>query len=127
MPKTNYYSEGKYRCNHPESDFEQTSTNPIELKRENFVEYTHRNETANYRYNVWDGNNNVTPTSSFSDFKGYANSGTYKGYSENKPNSFKGKKNSSVVGVVIFIFLVYFLPIVFSIIGAIVSMLNEFM
>ena len=41
MSDNKYYSEGKYRCNHPESDFEKTSTNPIEMKKENFVEYTH--------------------------------------------------------------------------------------
>lgn len=53
MSNDKYYAEDKYRCNHPESDFEKTSTNPIEMKQENFIEYTRRNETANYRYDVW--------------------------------------------------------------------------
>lgn len=53
----NYHSEGKYRCNHPESDFTGESTNPIQMRGEHFVEYTHRNETENLQYDVWEQSN----------------------------------------------------------------------
>lgn len=122
MADNNYYSEGKYRCNHPESDFEKTSTNPIEMKKEKFVEYTHRNETANYRYDVWTGSENATIT----DKDYYSNFGTTqnyaKTYSINKTTN--DRKNPSLSIVFIFI-LIYILPIIFSVIGAIFSAISD--
>ena len=47
------FVEDKYRCNHPESDFKDQDEGPIKMKKSRHVEYTHRNETANLRYDVW--------------------------------------------------------------------------
>lgn len=46
----------KYNCNHPQSAFgEETSSNPIEMKKENFIEYTRRNEKDTYKDDYWAG------------------------------------------------------------------------
>lgn len=131
MSNNNYYSEGKYRCNHPESDFEKTSTNPIEMKKENFVEYTHRNETANYRYDVWNGSDSVSTsnygnTSYLKTPSGY-NNNTYTNDRYNRSYSTNSNRNkkSSPKGVIIFIILIYFLPVLFSIIGTIFSAIAD--
>lgn len=129
------YVEDKYRCNHPESDFVSNSKGPIEIKQDrNFVEYTHRNETANYRYDVWKRPstsatfnnstvsnstvNNPTVNNSTNSYSTY-NKSTYSntnttGTSYNRSSSQK-KSNGSIIWILIIIYVV--LPIVFSIFG----------
>lgn len=118
MDNSNYYSEGKYSCNHPESDFKVSSTNPIEMKRENFVEYTHRNETANYRYDVWSGSENASRTERDYHSIPRTTQNYTKTYSTSQSRN--NKKSSSLSIVFIFI-LIYILPVIFSVIGAIIS------
>jgi len=103
------YVEGKYSCNHPESDFANNSDGPIEMKRENFTEYTHRNETANMQYDVWGNSNNTVRL--------YKNDGEYssnpqynKGYSSNNI-----KKSSNGLSVFIIILLIYGLPMLLGV------------
>ena len=88
----NYYSEGKYRCNHPESDFTGESTNPIQMRGENFVEYTHRNETENLQYDVWEQSNR----------NAYLNSNMYNTV---KRNSKLERTEKTVITIVLFIMI----------------------
>lgn len=133
MVDNEYYSEGKYRCNHPESDFKVSSTNPIEIKRDKFVEYTHRNETANYRYDVWNRNEGSSNTSSLNlTSKDFDNIQDYNAYVRIKSNSARqirnnnsSNKKGSPAGVIIFIILIYFLPFLFSILGAILDIVAD--
>ena len=139
MSYDKYYSEGKYKCNHPESDFAQTTTNPIEMKKEHFVEYTRRNETANYRYDVWNESENISKTQIDPlitlDRDDFENIEDYYAYVKIKANSANlnnpkntttssNKKSSSLSLVFIFI-LIYILPIIFSVIGTILEMIFD--
>ena len=128
MAYNKYYSEGKYKCNHPESDFEKTSTNPIEMKKENFVEYTHRNETANYRYDVWSGSDNIS-TKYFNDKK-VTTLNNYSEYIQKNPYNYNNttnsrKNNPATKWIILFIALIYLFPailsIIFSILGEIID------
>lgn len=114
MPYSKYV-EGKYACNHPESDFARNSEGPIEMKKENFVEYTHRNETANLQYDVW-GNSNSTA-------RLYKNDGSYKNgyYNMGNLKRTNDSKKGSGLPVAILIILIYVLPIIFSIIAEILE------
>lgn len=112
----NRYAEGKYSCNHPESDFVDNSTDPIEMKRENFTEYTKRNETSNIQYDVWSGSNNTARL--------YRNNGEYSSrtqYSGNSQNS--TKKSSGGLTVFIIIFIIYGLPML---LGLLFQILEDF-
>lgn len=123
MNMSGNYVEDKYRCNHPESDFVSNSKGPIEIIQDkNFVDYTRRNETTNYRYDVWNKPstsatvNNPTVNNSTNSYSTY-NKSTYSntnttGTSYNR-NSSKKNSNRSVIWILIIIYIV--LPIVFSI------------
>ena len=136
MANDDYFSEGKYRCNHPESDFEDNSKGPIEMKKENFVEYTHRNETANYRYDIWNDKNREISKKFYSDSysetkvfpqNNMTNSYSGSSYSRNSysGNSYFGnsynkktiKKSSNVALIILIIF--WGIPFIFEILGAI--------
>lgn len=103
--KDDYYSEGDYRCNHPESDFEDNSEGPIQLKREGFVEYTHRNEVSNQRYDVWNRS-------------GYSNTSKTNAYSTSNTTK------SSIVPTLV-VLAIIFLPFIFSILGTIIEVIND--
>ena len=110
------YVEDKYRCNHPESDFVSNSKGPIEIVQDkNFVEYTRRNETANYRYDVW----NRPSTSATFNKSTYSNTNTT-GTSYNRSSS-KKKSNGSIIWILIIIYVV--LPFIFSKLGEIFDMI----
>lgn len=118
------YIEDKYRCNHPESDFVSNSKGPIEIIGEkNFVEYTRRNETSNYQYDVWNRPSSSAITSEYGvDSYQNATRTTTNRYStvRNPYNkTTKKKNNSSVLWIILFIY--FGLPIIFSIFGAILD------
>jgi len=122
-----YYSEGKYKCNHPESDFKNTSTNPIEMKPESFIEYTHRNETANYRYDVWNNSSNVSTNKLYGNQSenNMASREVYNRYSTpnyRNVNNTTGKKKNNF-SILIFIILIYFLPAIFVFITTILGLI----
>lgn len=122
MAYKGYNVEGKYQCNHPEEDFKNNKKGPIEMKRDNFVEYTHRNEVENLQYDVWN------QPQEYKNQQNYSAQNSYQ--SINRPTYGKkyqqaSKKNSNDVGVIIFLFLFFGLPIIFSILEAIVGILNS--
>lgn len=134
MNMSGNYVEDKYRCNHPESDFVSNSKGPIEIVQDkNFVEYTRRNETANYRYDVWNRpstsatfNSNSTSTNPYSSYTKptYSNinttgtTGNYSSSNSYNKNTTK-KSNGSIVWIILFIY--FGIPIIFSILGAILD------
>ena len=104
----NKYVEGKYSCNHPESDFANNSDGPIEMKKENFTEYTHRNETSNMQYDVWSGANNTTKFNiNNDDYNGKTN------YSNGYSNK-STKKSNTGLSVFVILFIIYGLPMLLS-------------
>lgn len=132
MDRKDYYAEGKYRCNHPESDFENTSTNPIEMKKENFTEYTHRNETSNMQYDVWGNSNNTTSLNNI-DLSKYQSVNSSNMYAQNRTtnsysakNLYNTKKKSNGLGVFGIILFIYIgIPFIFGIISVVLSMLDD--
>lgn len=136
-----YYNKLKYRCNHPESDFTQ-NTNPIEMKKEDFVEYTKRNEVNKSENNTWgqtsiyvnnskytSPNSSVTrsttnnynrtnySTSNYATRQNTINQTyTTQNYNQYKTNS---SKKSSLSGLWIILFIWFGLPIIFSILSVI--------
>lgn len=131
MASDDYFSEGEYRCNHPESDFENDSGGPIEMKKERgFVEYTHRNENSNQRYDVWTGSanynryqNNVNSNYNRYQSSAYTNS-LYSGTNYNTQRYNKPKKNGDLIVAFVVIFLFFGLPMLLSFIGAIAEALD---
>jgi len=126
MANKSYYVEDKYRCNHPESDFESNSKGPIEIKQDrNFVEYTHRNETVNYQYDVWERVSR-SATANNSDINSYLNSNTARTTdyyaSRNSYNKNTSKKsNLNIIWILLFIYIG--LPILFSIFSLLFTVL----
>ena len=130
-----YFAEGKYRCNHPESDFiVKKSSGPIEIKREKgFIEYTHRNETANYQYDVWNKPSTSARINTETSYSGINTTNSY--YSRQKSSASDDSeyrrilmeaqnrqgtnKKGSLTGLWIFLGLFYGLPIIFSILASI--------
>ena len=104
----NKYVEGKYSCNHPESDFVDNSTEPIEMKKENFTEYTHRNETSNMQYDVWSGANNTTRLNRNDGY--YDEKTNYNNGYSNKST----KKSNTGLSVFVILFIIYGLPMLLS-------------
>lgn len=101
MSNNNNKIQLKYKCNHPESDFIDNSKGPIEMKKENFIEYTRRNETSNYQNETWNSS-----TSYSSNKTNYSNNKHYNSYSTNN------KKSSG--GIFWIIILIWFLPGILS-------------
>lgn len=99
------YVEGKYSCNHPESDFVTNSEGPIEMKKDNFVEYTHRNESTNLQYDVW-GNSDSTAR-------------LYKDAEKYSPKSSTNKKANGSLSAVIILILIYGIPVLLGILAEI--------
>ena len=117
------FVEDKYRCNHPESDFKDQDEGPIKMKKSRHVEYTHRNETANLRYDVWgasekkpskkpyfnfnNSSNNGKPylnsNSSLNNGKSYFNSNSNKGL--NVVNIIKSSPSLMIVIIILFIYV----------------------
>lgn len=120
MSYKGYYVEGKYRCNHPESDFVNNSNGPIEMKKEDFVEYTHRNETYNVQYDVWSNRNNSTSLNSkYSNNN--ANSASY-----SSRTSYNTSKSTKKPGTVVWFILIFWvLPIILSFFSAIIEIIEE--
>lgn len=142
------FVEDKYRCNHPESDFKDQDESPIKMKKSKHVEYTHRNETANLRYDVWgasekkqskkpyfnfnNSSNNGKPyfdfNSSSNDGKSYLNSNisSNNGKSYFNSNSNKGlnvvniiKSSPSLMIVIIILFIYVGIPLITTLFGII--------
>lgn len=117
-----YSYTGKYQCNHPESDFTNNSTGPIEMKKDNFVEYTHRNEkerleqmrkdsltSINYASNKFESNSGFASSNYQTQRPSYTAS-----YNTQRNHYNKTKKKTSVIPIIIII-LLYFLPVIFEI------------
>ena len=128
MASRGEYEGDKYRCNHPESDFVNNSKGPIELKREKYVEYTHRNEIANYQYDVWSQENAAARRNSWYDGSNTSTNSYGSNYKESGLSSSryqnKKKKNSSM-GLWIFLALWFGLPLLISFLTAIFSIFAE--
>ena len=97
------------------------------MKKEHFVEYTHRNETANYRYDVWTGSENASGTryedsrlNKPADY--YSTARTTSSYAKtNSTSQVASKKKSSSLSIVFIFILIYILPVIFSVISAILD------
>lgn len=118
--------EGKYRCNHPESDFQDNGKGPIEMKKEHFIEYTHRNETVNLQYDVWEQKQkyNTNEYENASQNRGANSYQTLNDLLYEKKNSRQtSQKNSSDKAVILFLFVLFGLPMLFSIFSAILEVI----
>ena len=129
MSSLEKYSKIKYRCNHPDSEFEGATTNPIELKKEKFVEYTHRNEVESIQNDTVKNMNSFQTTYPQNNKNNLSRSTTSNMYSQNRINYTAGNSNvyfdkkKSLTGWFWIIFVLFFLP---SILELLASLLDSF-
>lgn len=133
MSSLEEYSKIKYRCNHPDGEFEGATTNPIELKKEKFVEYTHRNEVDSIQNDTVKNINSYQTTYPQNNINNSSRSTASNTYSQNRTNYTAGnpynyyynKKKSSSGWLFWIIFVLFFLPSILEIIAELLNSLME--